>query len=236
MTALLVVDDDKVLCTLLKQYLEPDGFEVDTANNGNSGLAMALSGLYRFVVLDVMLPGLGGFEVLRRVRKESNVPVLMLTARGADTDRILGLEYGADDYLPKPFNPQELTARIRAIHRRTLSSGAPSSQQIIEIGRVRIDVQARHVTVNGQRIELTSVEFLLLEILMRLAGSVVPRERLSKHALGRKLQLHDRSLDIHISRLRQKLGDNIGSETIQTARKSGYIFVTPSLDTTGTDG
>jgi len=230
MPSILVIDDDKVLCGLLKRYLEADGFEIETTHDGNSGVSMALTGLHEFVILDVMLPGLGGFEVLRRVRAKSNIPVLMLTARGADTDRILGLEYGADDYLPKPFNPQELTARIRAILRRVQPASAdPVTQNVIEIGPVTVDVQGRQVIVDGNEILLTSVEFNLLELLMRLAGTVVSRDRLSKHALGRKLKSYDRSLDIHVSHLRQKLGETVGEQMIRTARGVGYVFVVPRV-------
>jgi len=229
MQSLLIIDDDKELCRLLVQYLEPDGFDIEAVHQGESGVAMALTGMHAFIVLDVMLPGLGGFEVLRRIRAKSNVPVLMLTARGADTDRILGLECGADDYLPKPFNPQELTARIRAIQRRVQPSASATDNNLIEIGHVAMDVKARHVTVNGREIILTSVEFNLLEALMCLAGTVVTRERLSKVALGRKLHAYDRSLDIHISHLRQKLGENIGEDMIRTARGVGYVFVVPRV-------
>jgi two-component system response regulator CpxR len=225
---MLIVDDDKVLCTLLKQYLEPDGFDIETVHNGEAGLALALSGQHEFVILDVMLPGIGGFEVLRRLRTASRVPVLMLTARGGDTDRILGLEYGADDYLPKPFNPQELTARIRAIQRRVQGGGIGlRDQKIIEIGSVALDIQARRVTVASSEIELTSVEFSLIEALMRQAGTVVTRDRLSKLALGRKLQRQDRALDVHIGHLRQKLGGTVGDDMIRTARSVGYVFVVP---------
>jgi DNA-binding response OmpR family regulator len=228
MNSLLVIDDDKILCSLLKQYLEPDGFEIDTVHNGVSGLNMAVSGTYSFVILDVMLPGIGGFEVLRRIRATSTVPVLMLSAKGTETDRILGLEAGADDYLPKPFNPHELNARIRAILRRIQQGNAlKPDANTIEIGPLSIDVRARSVTVNNNDIDLTSVEFNLLEALMRVAGTVVSRDKLSKYALGRKVQLNDRALDIHISHLRQKLGDTACEDLIRTVRGVGYIFVVP---------
>jgi two-component system response regulator CpxR len=180
-------------------------------------------------VLDVMLPGINGFEVLRRIRATSRLPVLLLTARGEDVDRIVGLEIGADDYLPKPFNPRELVARIRAILRRTRAdgNGAPSAPDMVRVGDVELDPATRMVRLRGQPVDLTSVEFNLLEVLLREAGRVVPRERLVNAVLSRKFSPFDRSIDMHVSKVRKKLGDTDSDEHIKTIRGVGYIFVRP---------
>ena len=178
-----------------------------------------------------MLPGLNGFEVLRRIRAKSRIPVLLLTARGEDVDRIVGLEIGADDYLPKPFNPRELVARIRAILRRTRSmekSGTPTPSEILRVGDVELDSGTRIVLLKGQPVELTSVEFGLLQVLLREAGQVVPRERLTDMVLSRKFSPFDRSIDMHVSKIRKKLGDSdSNSDHIKTVRGVGYIFARP---------
>ncbi len=233
MPKLLIIDDDRELCDLIAEFVGPEGFEVAMQHNGEAGVKAALTGEYAFVVLDVMLPGLGGFEALRRIRASSQIPVLMLTARGSDIDRILGLEFGADDYLPKPFNPQELLARVRAILRRSGSREPVNPQpdrDVLRIAGLSVDIQARRVQMDGREIELTSVEFGLLEELMREAGKVVSRERLSKAALGRKLQPFDRALDMHVSNLRKKLGRNPEiADLLQTIRGAGYIFALPPV-------
>jgi two-component system response regulator CpxR len=232
MPTILIIDDDRELCDLLNDYLRPEGYDIHAVHNGEAGVDAALSGNHAFVVLDVMLPGLGGFEVLRRIRAVSQVPVLMLTARGSDLDRILGLEIGADDYLPKPFNPQELVARMRAIQRRVGQEPRAESapREVLKVADVTVDVPSRRVEVDGREVELTSVEFGLLVELMRMAGKVVSRDHLSKFALGRKLQPFDRAIDMHMSNLRTKLWNRRTSAgTIQTVRGEGYIFTLPPI-------
>jgi len=233
MNQILVIDDDVELCDLLTDYLTPEGFQVEAVHDGERGAERALSGEHALVVLDVMLPGVSGFDVLRRIRAGSKVPVLMLTARGDDVDRIVGLEMGADDYLPKPFNPRELVARIRAIQRRVeprrereLGSGKPAEK--IVVGDVQLDPGARVVLQCGHPVELTSVEFSLLEVLLRASGQVVTREELAKEVLGRRLSPYDRSIDVHVSSLRRKLGHQLGdAERIKTVRGVGYLYTHP---------
>ncbi|HEY6230779.1 MAG TPA: response regulator transcription factor [Pyrinomonadaceae bacterium] len=235
MDQILIIDDDVALCELVTEYLGPLGFEIETIHRGDTGAERALAGQHALVVLDVMLPGLNGFEVLRRIRAESNIPVLMLTARGDDVDRIVGLEIGADDYLPKPFNPRELTARIRAILRRTKSDEAAEAAgaRKLRVGDVELDSGTRTVVRGGEHLELTAVEFDLLERLLRAAGSIVKREELSQQVLGRSSSPFDRSIDMHISNLRKKLGHRFGSgERIKTVRGVGYIYAQAS----GADG
>jgi DNA-binding response OmpR family regulator len=230
---ILVIDDDVELCSLVGEYLEPEGFQIEAVHEGNRGLDRALSGDHLLVVLDVMLPGMNGFDVLRRIRNTSRIPVLLLTARGEDVDRIVGLEIGADDYLPKPFNPRELVARIRAILRRT-QAGEKSEERddqipdVVRVGDIELDPATRIVRQNGKPIELTSVEFNLLHVLLREAGRVVTREHLVDAVLSRKFSPFDRSIDMHVSKVRKKLGDSdIGSEHIKTVRGVGYIFAHP---------
>jgi DNA-binding response OmpR family regulator len=230
---MLVIDDDAELCDLVTEYLKPEGFEVEAVNDGERGLERALSGEHALIVLDVMLPGLNGFEVLRRIRAHSGTPVLMLTARGEDVDRIVGLEIGADDYLPKPFNPRELVARIHAILRRTSRAPAPADAAAgipkLIVGDVELDPGSRTVRCGGRPVELTGVEFTLLESLLHSAGRVMDREELSKAVLGRRLMPFDRSLDVHVSNLRKKLGHMCGEyERIKTVRGFGYIYTLPS--------
>jgi len=229
---ILVIDDDAELCELLADYLGQEGFAVEAAQDPASGLERALAGEHALVVLDVMLPGMSGFEVLRRLRERSRVPVLMLTARGDDVDRIVGLEMGADDYLPKPFNPRELVARIRAVQRRTgpeaRSAEGGAGPGRLTVGDVEVDPGNRTVRRGGQAVELTSVEFSLLEALLRRAGLVVSREDLAQAALGRKLSAYDRSVDVHVSSLRKKLGHRVGEfERIKTVRGAGYLYALP---------
>jgi two-component system response regulator CpxR len=230
---ILVIDDDVELCSLVGEYLEPEGFQLESVYDGNRGLDRALSGDHLLVVLDVMLPGMNGFDVLRRIRNTSRIPVLLLTARGEDVDRIVGLEIGADDYLPKPFNPRELVARIRAILRRTQSAEKTSEGQIpevVRVGEIELDPATRMVRQNGKPVELTSVEFNLLHVLLREAGRVVTREHLVDAVLSRKFSPFDRSIDMHVSKVRKKLGDSdIGSDHIKTVRGVGYIFAHPRV-------
>jgi DNA-binding response OmpR family regulator len=231
MDQILIIDDDVALCELVTEYLEPLGFEIESVHRGDTGAERALAGKHSLVVLDVMLPGLNGFEVLRRIRAESRIPVLMLTARGDDVDRIVGLEIGADDYLPKPFNPRELTARIRAILRRAPldKPGDRVAAKTLSVGDVELDSGTRAVSRAGENVELTAVEFDLLEKLLRTAGRIVTREELSKQVLGRSSSPFDRSIDMHISNLRKKLGHRVGStERIKTVRGVGYIYAQAS--------
>ena len=223
MDRVLIVDDDIELCRLLSERLSSEGFALEAVHDGARGLERVLSDEHALIILDLMLPGMGGLDVLRRVRTHSPVPVLILTARGEDVDRILGLEIGADDYLPKPFNPRELIARIRAILRRTsrsATSGGPLS-----VGDLHLDPAAREARLDNTRLDLTSVEFALLETLLRDAGHVVTREQLTETVLGRKLGSFDRVIDVHISNLRKKLGRAHGEERIKSVRGSGYVFV-----------
>jgi len=224
---ILIIDDDTGLCELLGSYLASEGFDVEAAHDGAQGADQALGGNYALIVLDVMLPTLNGFEVLRRIRQKSQVPVLMLTARGEEIDRIVGLEMGADDYLPKPFNPRELVARLRAIQRRTL---APPPEEaagpdILEVGDVTLDLGTRSVGCAGVPVELTSLEFSVFEALLRLAGTVISREELTRRALGREFSSLDRSIDVHVSSLRKKLGPAAGGDDrIKSVRGIGYLY------------
>jgi two-component system response regulator CpxR len=226
---ILVIDDDVELCELLADYLQPEGFEVETVNASETGIDRALSGEHSLVVLDVMLPKMSGFEVLRRIRASSNIPVLMLTARGDEIDRIVGLEMGADDYLPKPFNPRELVARLRAICRRTENAvqnpDNKTSGEILAIGDLVLDTRTRGITREGKEVAVTAVEFSLLEELLRMVGQVVGREKLAEKVLGRKLSMFDRSIDVHVASLRKKLGhESNGMERIKTIRSVGYMY------------
>ena len=224
MSEILLIDDDVELCELVSEYLVGEGFAVDVIHNGVAGLSRAQENRHDLVILDVMLPGLTGFEVLRKLRETSSVPVLMLTARGEDVDRIVGLEMGADDYLPKPFNPRELAARMRAILRR--ASSGPETSDRIGVDDVVVDLGARCVSVGDGEVPLTGVEFSLLEALIRSAGNVVSRDDLSRAALFRRASAFDRSLDVHISNLRRKLGPTeSGGERIKTIRGAGYQYV-----------
>jgi two-component system response regulator CpxR len=210
MNRVLVIDDDEELCELLTDYLGSEGFDVEAVHESGKGIERALSGEHDFVVLDVMLPGVSGFEVLRTLRKSSSIPVLMLTARGEDVDRIVGLEMGADDYLPKPFNPRELVARIRAIQRRGGKKKEEDEDTELPekytVGDVDLDSGARTVCRAGETMDLTAVEFDLLEMLLSSAGHVVHRNDLVTKVLGRGPDPFDRSIDVHISSLRKKLG------------------------------
>jgi two-component system response regulator CpxR len=218
---ILLIDDDAELCTLLSEFLKREGFTVDCQHQGSAGLAKALAGGADLVVLDVMLPGMDGFEILRRLRERSKVPVIMLTARGEDVDRIVGLELGADDYLPKPFNPRELAARIRAILRR-YEKRPPAVSGRLEVNGVALDPGTREVLAHGKHVELTTFEFDILEMLMRSAGRVLSRDALMENFYNRKATPYDRSIDMHISHLRKKLEQ--GTTLIKTIRGVGYQF------------
>ena len=217
---ILLIDDDVELCSLLAEFLQREGFTLECEHDGKRGLEKALRGGYDLVLLDVMLPGMDGFEILRALRKQSKVPVIMLTARGEDVDRIVGLELGADDYLPKPFNPRELAARIRAIFRRL--QARPSGEGRIEVNGVTLDPGTREVYSHGQRVELTTFEFDILEMLMRAAGRVLSRDDLMESMYNRKATPFDRSIDMHISHLRKKLETD--HPLIKTVRGVGYQF------------
>lgn len=216
-----MVDDDAELAGLVSRFLQKDGYTVTSVHDGESGLAEALSGRFELLVLDVMLPGLDGFSVLRKLREKSQIPVIMLTARGQDIDRITGLELGADDYLPKPFNPHELVARIKAIFRRMEPRGVAVSSRI-EVNGVSLDPAARSVSVDGNRVELTTIEFEILELLMRAAGRVLSRDAIIENLYDRKATGFDQSVNVHISHIRRKIEN--GRTLIKTVRGVGYQF------------
>ncbi len=213
----LIIDDDSELCALLKEFLEREKFEVALVHDGIGGLDLASTGKFDLVVLDLMLPGLDGFSLLKQLRDRSRVPVLVLTARGEDEDRIVGLDLGADDYLAKPFNPRELVARIRAILRR-----AVRSKGRIEVNGVVLDPGTREVVCDGRPIEMTTLEFDILEMLVRSAGRVVSRDTLMENMYNRKATPFDRSIDMHVSHLRRKLESE--RTLIKTVRGVGYQF------------
>lgn len=220
---ILIIDDDLELVGMLHEYLKADGWTVSSASNGTDGLEQALSGDNDILILDIMLPGMNGLEVLRKLRAASQMPVIMLTARGDDTDRIVGLELGADDYLPKPFNPRELSARLRSISRRSIST--PSPAQTSGASGLTIDKERREVRIDGAVIDLTAAEFALLCALAAEAGKVVSKDDLAVSALGRELQAMDRSIDTHVSRLRSKLPERAdGQIEIQAVRGRGYVL------------
>jgi len=226
MSNILIIDDDEELCELVAEYLTAEGFDIEAVHDGAAGLERALSGKFDLAVLDVMLPKMNGFDVLRNLRASSKVPVLMLTARGDDTERIVGLEIGADDYLPKPFNPRELVARLRAILRRTARPITDDGAlERYEVGDLELSRASRTAKISGSEVALTSVEFDLLAELIKDAGRVVRKEHLSESVLERKLSPYDRSLDMHISNLRKKLGPRPdGGDRIKTIRSVGYIY------------
>lgn len=228
---ILLIDDDEELCELVSEYLTVEGFDVEAVHDGEAGLISAADGDYDMAILDVMLPKMNGFDVLRALRKRSKIPVLMLTARGEDMERIVGLEIGADDYLPKPFNPRELVARLRAILRRAEMSEetAKTDTDKLQVDAVEVQLSARSAKKSGEDLGLTSVEFDLLAALMKKAGEVVKKEDLSQDVLDRELSPFDRSLDMHISNLRKKLGEREnGEEIIKTIRSVGYIYTVDS--------
>jgi two-component system response regulator CpxR len=224
MRRILVIDDDRDLTEMLVEYLGPEGFSVEVAYTGEAGLGMVLATEYALVILDVMLPQMNGFEVLRRLRAQWQGPVIMLTARGQEIDRIVGLEIGSDDYLPKPFSARELLARMNAVLRRGRTA-APTAEDLLAVGDVVLDARARTVRSNGTLVELTSLEFDVLKLLIGAAGELVSREQLFEKVLGREYSVLDRSIDNHVSSLRKKLGSKVGdTERIKSVRNAGYIY------------
>ena len=228
---ILLADDDTELCAMLVEYLERDGFHVDLAHDGTAALEKARSGDHDLVVLDIMMPEMSGLDVLRELREDSQIPVLILTARGDDVDSVVGLELGADDYLAKPCNPRVLVARIRAILRRADSqhglSDFASTATPLNIGDIELFQSSRKVLLNGKPVSMTSTEFGVLAELLGHAGMVVSKADLSKQVLGRELSRYDRSLDMHVSNLRKKLGPRPdGDDRIKTIRGVGYLYVT----------
>ena len=220
--SILIADDDTELCDLLRQYLGQEGFEVRLAHDGEQALVESRRPGVDAMVLDIMMPRMNGIDVLRNLRKESELPVLMLTGRGEDLDRIIGLELGADDYLAKPANPRELLARIRAILRRT---SAHSTIATIEVGDLVLNQGGREILRDGQPMDLTSTEFSIIQLLLQRSGEVVEKKDLYLAALGREPVAYDRSIDMHVSNLRRKLGPaSDGSERIETIRGIGYQY------------
>jgi len=226
MNHVLLIDDDVELVGMFAEYLGQEGFEVSTAHNGEDGVRAALGGAHAIAILDVMMPGMSGIEALRRIRAASRIPVLMLTARGDDADRILGLELGADDYVAKPCTPRELTARVRAILRRTQAAHDSGPGVSITVGRLTMLPEQRRASWDGKPIDLTSTEFNLLEVLARHAGRPVSKSELSEQGLGRPLARFDRNIDVHLSSLRHKLGPlSDGRSCLQTIYRLGYQLI-----------
>ncbi len=227
MSKVLLIDDDVELVDMLKEYLEQEKFEVNVAYDGEAGATEALTGQYAIAVLDVMMPRLNGVDTLRRIRAKSSMPVVMLTAKGDDTDRIIGLELGADDYVPKPCTPREIAARIRAILRRaSAENNEQSPYSPLAVGALSMWPEQRRATWNNKPLELTSSEFNLLEVLARNAGKPVSKQHLSEQGLGRPLARFDRNIDVHLSSIRQKIAA-LGSDKscIQTVYRLGYQFI-----------
>jgi two-component system response regulator CpxR len=218
---LLLIDDDVELCELMQKFFGRHGVRVEAVHDGRKGLSRALAGGHDLLLIDVMMPGLDGFELLRLVRRQSHVPAIMLTARTAQADRIAGLDFGADDYLPKPFGPEELLARIRAVLRR-VARGQAARPDVLEVGGVRLDPGSREVWCDGRRVELTTIEFDLMELLMRSAGRIVTRKELTAALYRRPPSPFDRALDMHVSKLRKRLGRH--GDLILTVRGTGYLF------------
>lgn len=236
-TRLLVVDDDRKLCRLIHDYLTPMGYEVESVHNGPDGLERARTGGFHAVILDVMLPGMDGFEVMKQLRRDSDVPVLMLTARGDEADRIVGLEIGADDYLPKTFSTRELLARLRAVTRRSVrasrpaGSGATEGVEELVVGGLRVRLGSRTAVMGDEALTLTPVEFDLLASLARAKGRVKTREQLLDEIRERDYDVFDRSIDVHISALRRKLGDDPKEpHFIRTVRSAGYMMIDPERE------
>jgi len=231
-TRLLVIDDDKKLCRLIADYLMPMGYDVTLVHTGPGGVEKATGEEWAAVILDVMLPGMDGFEVLKNIRKTSDVPVLMLTARGDEADRIVGLEIGADDYLPKTFSTRELLARLRAVMRRSTHTSTQKHddgrEAEIVVGKLRVDPNTRSAVFDDQPLTLTPVEYDLLASLARARGRVKTREQLLEEIRDRNYEVFDRSIDVHISALRKKLGDDAKEPRfIKTIRAAGYMFINP---------
>ena len=238
MKKILVIDDDVELCNLLKEYFTAEGFSFDCANNGKDGLERLFANEPDLVVLDVMLPGRDGFDVLRDIRARSPIPVIMLTAKGDHIDRVVGLEIGADDYICKPFNTRELSARIRAVLRRADGLAALMPGEALRVDDLEMDLKSRSVQVDGQAVSLTNVEFRLLECLLSSAGKLVSLETLSTEVLKRRHTVYDRSISVHMSNLRKKIGPYpSGGERIATIRGEGFVYVFPkATGEAGADG
>ncbi|MRI32045.1 DNA-binding response regulator [Endozoicomonas sp. OPT23] len=225
---ILLIDDDIELCELLIEYLATEGYSVNAVHDGEAGVHAALSGEYNLVLLDVTLPKLNGFDVLKKVRQTSDIPVLMLTARGDDVDRIIGLEFGADDYLPKPYNHRELVARIKAILRRGRTPAADTEQRVLSIDDINLNLANREAMIGGEILELTATEFMVLKALIEKAGELISRDDLTQIALNRRLTLYDRAIDMHVSNVRKKIGVRPdGSPRIKTVRGAGYFYIRP---------
>lgn len=221
MPQILLIDDDRALCELLGEYLESEGFSVESVHDGQSGADRAQSGEWDAIILDVMMPGMSGFDVLKQIKPAVSAPVLMLTARGEDTDTVVGLELGADEYVAKPCSPRVLVARLRALLRR---SGTESSE-VIRVGDLELDAGSRSVSVAGEALELTGAEFNLLHLLVASAGKVVSKEVLASEGLGRPLQAYDRRIETHMAQIRRKLGPlPDGGQRIHTVRGTGYQY------------
>lgn len=226
---ILIIDDDKKLCRLISEYLGPLGYSVEASHTGPEGIEKASSADWHAIILDVMLPGMDGFEVLRQLRASSDVPVLMLTARGDETDRIVGLEVGADDYLPKTFSTRELLARLRAVTRRSSRTARGDGDPDIVVGPLNVSPSTRSASLDGRSLSLTPVEFDLLLSLVRSAGRVKTRDRLLEEIRDREYEVFDRSVDVHISSLRKKLGEDVRNPRfIHTLRSAGYLLQDPS--------
>lgn len=228
MKTVLLIDDDVELGELLKEYLSMEGYALTAVHDGETGLQQALSGDYSLVLLDVMLPKKNGFEVLRELRLKSSIPVIMLTARGESVDRVLGLEHGADDYIPKPYHHHELMARIKALFRRIEISAEEleSTSSELKVGELELNPATRTATRSGNELPLTGAEFGVLQCLMENVGDLVDKDSLSMAALGRQLMAYDRSIDMHVSNLRKKLGKrDDDSDWIKTVRSRGYMLV-----------
>jgi two-component system response regulator CpxR len=224
---LLMIDDDTGLCELLSEYLTAQGFAIHSVHDGEQGLKLAQTNDYALILLDVMLPTLDGFEVLKQLRQTKLTPVIMLTAKGEDFDRIFGLELGADDYIPKPFNHRELLARVKAITRRIEhinSLNAAASNKLL-INGITVNLAAREASINAQVLALTGTEYEILALLSKHAGEVVSKERISEEVLGRRLASFDRSIDMHVSNIRKKIAEHISTERIKTMRGTGYVFI-----------
>lgn len=224
---LLMIDDDTGLCELLGEYLKAQGFEIQSVHDGEQGLKLAQANDYALILLDVMLPTLDGFEVLKQLRQSKLTPVIMLTAKGEDFDRIFGLELGADDYIPKPFNHRELLARVKAITRRIehINSLNMTASNKVLINGVIVNYAAREASINEHVLCLTGTEYEILALLCKNAGDVVSKELISEEVLGRRLASFDRSIDMHVSNIRKKIAEYIPTERIKTMRGTGYVFI-----------
>ncbi|GKW54171.1 response regulator [Pseudoalteromonas shioyasakiensis] len=224
---LLMIDDDTGLCELLSEYLSAQGFTVECVHDGAEGLKQAIKHNYELILLDVMLPSMDGFDVLKQLRQHKLTPVIMLTAKGEDFDRIFGLELGADDYIPKPFNHRELLARVKAITRRIEHINSLSSQQTssLSVNSINVNFATREASVNDNVLSLTGTEYEILAMLVQHAGEVISKEQISEQVLGRRLAPFDRSIDMHVSNIRKKIAEHVSNERIKTMRGSGYVLI-----------